>query len=431
MGWTGIPLDAFTLLVGSIAIGLAVDDTIHFMHNFRRYFDETGDVAHSIRETLRSTGQALLYTSLVLSAAFFIYMFASMDNLFYFGFLTGFTIILAFLADLILAPALLTLVARRFGLSIRIRNPRLARTKWRRPREGDNSIRSVRGAGFGVRDRGFRADEFAPVGRDIMDLVDARDDGDNAIQDMEMILIDKNGNRRDRTIRSMSRDVDEDTQSIMFFLSPADVKDTGFLTYDYDDDSKDDDQWLYLPALKKTKRIASSDKSGSFMGSDFTYADMTDRDLDNYRYTLMKEGEVGGVPVWQVEAVPLTESEIDETGYTKSVSFVRQDNYVVVRAVSWLKKGSRLKYMDVKKLEKIDGIWIPTEIHMTTKKGKKTLHKTILKATTSDSTRTSAKTSLRCASSRRGCRRKPRDVSIGQSAWRALPAALFAARYCP
>jgi predicted RND superfamily exporter protein len=95
MGWTGIPLDAFTLLVGSIAIGLAVDDTIHFMHHFRRYFEETGDVAASIRETLRSTGQALLYTSLVLSAGFFIYMFATMHNLFYFGFLTGLTIILA------------------------------------------------------------------------------------------------------------------------------------------------------------------------------------------------------------------------------------------------------------------------------------------------------------------------------------------------
>ena len=63
----------------------------------------------------------------------------------------------------------------------------------------------------------------------------------------------------------------------MFFLSPADVKDTGFLTYDYDEEGRDDDQWLYLPALKKTKRIASGDKSGSFMGSDFTYADMTDR----------------------------------------------------------------------------------------------------------------------------------------------------------
>jgi len=216
--------------------------------------------------------------------------------------------------------------------------------------------------------------------REIMEAVDARDTGDNNTQNMEMILIDKNGSKRERTIRSMGRDVGEDTQSIMFFLSPADVKDTGFLTYDYDADDKDDDQWLYLPALKKTKRIASSDKSGSFMGSDFSYSDMTDRKVDRYDYTLMKEGEVDGHPVWQIEAIPNTDAEIKETGYTKSVSFVRQDNFVVVRGVNWVKKGKRLKYFDVKKLEQIDGIWVPTEMHMTTKKGKATLHKTVLKS---------------------------------------------------
>jgi len=113
MGWTGIPLDAFTLLVGSIAIGLAVDDTIHFMHHFRHYYEATGSVSQGISETLRSTGQALLYTSLVLSSGFFIYMLASMQNLFYFGLLTGLTILLAFLCDVILAPALITLAMQR------------------------------------------------------------------------------------------------------------------------------------------------------------------------------------------------------------------------------------------------------------------------------------------------------------------------------
>jgi hypothetical protein len=221
-------------------------------------------------------------------------------------------------------------------------------------------------------------DDLLPAGREVMEWVDERDDGDLGTQDMEMILIDKRGNKRIREIRAFRRDVGEDTHTIMFFLSPADVQDTAFLTYDYDDHDKDDDQWLYLPALKKTKRIASTDKSGSFMGSDFTYADMTDRDLDQYQYTLLKEGEVGGVDVWIVEAIPITKEEIDETGYTKSILFVRQDNHVVIRAKNWVKKGRRVKYLDVKKLEQIDGIWVPTEMHMTTKKGDAILHKTIL-----------------------------------------------------
>ena len=109
----GIPLDAFTILVGSIALGLAVDDTIHFMHNFHRYYAELGDVQQAVRETLRTTGKALLVTTLVLSSAFFVYLLGTMHNLQHFGLLTGICIILAFLADALLAPALMTLVAQR------------------------------------------------------------------------------------------------------------------------------------------------------------------------------------------------------------------------------------------------------------------------------------------------------------------------------
>ena len=113
MGWTGMPLDSLTMLIGSIAIGLAVDDTIHFMHNFRRYYAKSGDVETAVRETLMTTGQALLFTSLVLSSGFFLYWFATMLLLHNFGLLTAFTIIAAFLADVLLAPALMVLVVGR------------------------------------------------------------------------------------------------------------------------------------------------------------------------------------------------------------------------------------------------------------------------------------------------------------------------------
>ena len=214
--------------------------------------------------------------------------------------------------------------------------------------------------------------------RGIMEKVDARDDGDKRISSMKMILIDKRGKQRVRSTISYGRDQGEDTQSIIFFKSPADVEGTGFLTYDYDDESKDDDQWLYLPALKKTKRIAASDKSGSFMGSDFNYSDMTKRNLSEYDFTFKKEMEVNGDKVWVIESMPRSQKTIDETGYQKSLSFVRQDNYVVIRGISWEKDGGKLKYFDIQKLEKIDGIWTPLEMSMTTKQGKQTLHKTIL-----------------------------------------------------
>ena len=215
-----------------------------------------------------------------------------------------------------------------------------------------------------------------PKARAIMEKVDARDNGDRQTADMKMILIDKNGNQRKRSIRSISKDMGDDTYRLMFFLKPADVRDTGFLTYDYDEPDRDDDQWLYLPALRKTKRIASSDKSGSFMGSDLSYADMTSRNLDDYDFTLKKEMEVKGHPVWLIESIPRNKKVIKETGYTKSLLFVRQDNYYVIRGINWVKDGGYLKYLDTRTLEQIDGVWVGTEMHITKKKGKKVVHKT-------------------------------------------------------
>ncbi|MCF6253370.1 MAG: outer membrane lipoprotein-sorting protein, partial [Thiomicrorhabdus sp.] len=124
--------------------------------------------------------------------------------------------------------------------------------------------------------------------------VDERDDGDNSSSHLKMVLIDKHNNQRVRTMQQFEKDFENESRSVIFFLAPKDVKNTAFLTFDYDDSDRDDDQWLYLPALRQTKRIVSSDKSSSFMGSDFSYADMTSRSLDDYTYKIVKESEVRG-----------------------------------------------------------------------------------------------------------------------------------------
>ena len=218
---------------------------------------------------------------------------------------------------------------------------------------------------------------YALSAEEIAKRVDARDDGDKGSAKIQMVLIDRQGNKRERIMQKFEKDDGDDTHSVIFFLEPSDVRNTAFLTYDYADSSKDDDQWLYLPALRNTKRIVSSDKSSSFMGSDFSYADMTSRALEDYHYKIAKEDDVNGHKVWIMETVPKTEKIRQETGYDKSYMFVRQDNYVVVRAIHFQTDGKR-KYMDVKKLEKIQGIWVPTLIEMRTTKDKVTLHTTLM-----------------------------------------------------
>ena len=112
MSITNMPLDIFTMLIGAIIIGLSVDDTVHFFHNFSRYHASGIGVNKAIEETMMGTGRAMMATTIVLSLGFYIYMFASMSNLVNFGVLTGSAIIIALLSDILLAPALLKLISK-------------------------------------------------------------------------------------------------------------------------------------------------------------------------------------------------------------------------------------------------------------------------------------------------------------------------------
>jgi len=111
MGILDIPLDLATILIGSIVLGLVVDDTIHFLHHFRRAYDQTGSVESAVYETLSTTGRALIITSLVLSSGFFVYTVSYLKSNVRFGLLSGTAVLFALAADFFLVPALLTIVS--------------------------------------------------------------------------------------------------------------------------------------------------------------------------------------------------------------------------------------------------------------------------------------------------------------------------------
>jgi hypothetical protein len=365
MGAMDIPVDMSTVLIGSIVLGLVVDDTIHFLHHFREAYEKTRNVEKAVEKTLRSTGRALAVTSFVLCAGFFIFVFSFLESNIRFGLLSGLTVLFALAADFFLLPALLTIVHREHP-EVRI-------------------LKTLCGVVvFFTVATVFSPDSLANASpanpESIMEKVDARDDGDRFVSDMDMFLIDRRGKKRHRKIRSFGMDRGKDRLSLMFFTAPGDVKGTGFLSFDYKTSEKDDDQWLCLPALKKTKRIAASDKSGSFMGSDFSYSDLTRIKIDDYRFSFYekyREVEIYGEKCWAVSSFPKSADVVEETGYVESVLFVRQDNFVIVRAVHFEESGDA-KYYDVKKLEKIQGIWTETEVHMTTRRGGKAVHKTVM-----------------------------------------------------
>jgi outer membrane lipoprotein-sorting protein len=194
--------------------------------------------------------------------------------------------------------------------------------------------------------------------------VDEREDGDNETSDMEMTLTNKRGQNRIRKVTTYRKDYGEDSKSVMFFLEPADVKGTGFLSWSYDDKNKDDDQWLYLPALKKVRRISSSGKADYFMGTDFTYSDMGDRDVDDYTYAHIDTEVIDGIECYHLERLPRDDTVIDETGYSRTEIWVRPDIWMMTKAVFFDKKGKLLKELTVSDFEEVNGIWVANTMHM-------------------------------------------------------------------
>lgn len=213
----------------------------------------------------------------------------------------------------------------------------------------------------------------------IMQAVHDRYDGDKMKARMTMTVVDRSGAQRVRQVRSRSMDFPEGTKQLVQFESPADVRNTGLLTIDYKDGKKTDDQWLYMPASREMMRISSSDKSGSFMGSDLSYSDMTRESPDQYDYTLLKQSSaVRGEDCWLIESRPRTDKAKDETGYIKSKVWVSKSKLIPIQAKHWVRQGKKLKFLKLMDLKQIAGVWIAHKILAMTKQNKTVLSKTSL-----------------------------------------------------
>jgi outer membrane lipoprotein-sorting protein len=188
------------------------------------------------------------------------------------------------------------------------------------------------------------AQDDQPTGLSIMKKADRARRADTERITMTMTLENSRGQTRVRTIESWNRRITEDEEHrFSRFKEPADVKDTTLLTYDYV--SKDDDIWLYLPALKKVKRILSSNKSDYFMGSDFTYEDMENFDFVNWDYAIPGKEAVEGAECWIVDAVPNNDKKRSESGYSKVRYWVALEDDLVRKIEYTDKKGRMSKMM--------------------------------------------------------------------------------------
>ncbi len=169
---------------------------------------------------------------------------------------------------------------------------------------------------------------------------DKRDNGfEDSQADMKMTLRNRHGQESNRDIRIRTLEVPDDgDKSLSIFDNPRDVKGTAFLTFSHK--VGDDNQWLYLPALKRVKRISSRNKSGSFMGSEFAYEDIASQEVEKYTYKWLKDEEYEGQQCYLVARYPVDKKN---SGYTKQLTWIDMEKYRVLKIEFYDRKNSHLK----------------------------------------------------------------------------------------
>ena len=191
--------------------------------------------------------------------------------------------------------------------------------------------------------------------REIMEKVSLTRKLDGSEATFKMTMTDEKGQTRERELTSATKlfDGGKTEKRVFRFLAPADVQGTGFLLFDYD--AKADDAWIFLPALRKTRRILSSQGGQSFMGSEFSYADFSYPALDDYTYAMVKEEPcAGGESCYVVDAVPKTKETATADGYSKRTYWVNKTKFVATKILHYGPDGKLLKELiagDVKLLD--------------------------------------------------------------------------------
>lgn len=197
---------------------------------------------------------------------------------------------------------------------------------------------------------GLSADEIIRQARD-------RDDGNSFLSQVSLILHDKKGNTRVREFTYLQKDYPDGDKFSMFFTTPNDVRGVAFHIENPNEVlAKEDSQWMYLPVSRQTRRISTTDKRGSFMGSDYSYADLDKIRVSDYRQSLLGEEQVQGRDCYVIEREPASPEVLTKTGYNKLKVWIDKRNHLVMRQDFYDVKGVLIKQMRTQEVATVNGI---------------------------------------------------------------------------
>ena len=372
MGLADIWLGVATSMFAAVAIGLGIDLAIHMVARARKAERMALDTNARILYVYQSTGRAVLFNAAAVGLGFGILMLSAAPPIRMFGILVATAIVGAFVAALTVLPALLKVLgdyapsgehgeARRAVQGV---VPTLAlvvlSAVWPAPAAHAQSL-----------------DAHADAER-IMETLAARPEGASADRTVRIKLIDRQGGVREQVARAVRKNVDDGRRMAIFYLAPATIRGTAFLVFDYSAADVANDQWLYLPALRKVRRIPASDRGDYFLGTDLTFDEIRNDNrvtLEDWKFSAIGADDVDGVRCAVVEGVAASEQIARELGYGRARWCVDERILIARRIEYWDRSGNLLKTLHNREPQQIDGVWSATRIEV---RNNKTGHGTVL-----------------------------------------------------
>lgn len=353
MALTGITLGMGTSMFAAIAVGLGIDFAIHTLDRLRvLQASFPDDRRRAFLSLYPDTGRALLYNALAVGCGFGILTVSKIVSLTTFGWIVMLAISTSFIASMTLLPALLW----RWPVALPAQPDKRGLTGSTLLRWGVVAL--VCALTVLALPRAVAAE--APTADEIVARVNAVGADRPLTRKLRMTLTDSHGKQRVRETINYRKRFDGALRTVVFYLAPANVRGTAFLTWDYPEAGRDDEQWLYLPALRKARRIPAADRGDYFLGTDLTYEDIKlDGKLspDDYRFSLAGTGEEGGYTFYRLEAEARSGAIAQELGYSRLEVQVDESTWLATLVAFFDLEGEPLKTLTVTGVSEIDGTW--------------------------------------------------------------------------
>lgn len=363
----GVDLGIGTSMFASVAIGLGVDFAIHTIDRLKALLKEGENSVQMLLEKLYpTTGRALLFNYLAISFGFGVLISSKVVPLNNFGTIVVLAVTISFITSMALIPALVMLLKPKFFFpDKKIDEDELSSGKLARSASLLPAL--LLGTGIIMYSPDSSAEVDITDADAIMQHVDQVYEGKHLVSTVKMTMINKKGDTRTREAISYRKNFGskgEERRTFLVYKRPANVDGTSFLTYDYPDADKDDDQWLYLPSLRKVRRISASDRGDYFLGTDFTYEDIKKSGkLENADFNFKHLGQETiivneqSIDAIKIDATPKNHDLVKELGFSGSQLWINPENWIIVKVDYQDRKGRPLRTYTASNITMIDGVW--------------------------------------------------------------------------